>query len=93
MNTFLVIDTIRLNTPNRFALTGVVREGVVVAGMQVFHPALVPDTGLEIMKVDLIQQGMTLAEHYMAVLLRLDEVIDKGLDKREMWLGKEIQCG
>jgi hypothetical protein len=92
MNKFLVVDTIRLNITNRFALTGAIREGFVVAGMHAFHPSSTMDAGLEIMKVDLIEKGATNAEHYIAVLLRLDDIVDSGLSKKELWIGKEILC-
>ncbi|WP_455209739.1 hypothetical protein [Kaarinaea lacus] len=92
MNTFLVVDTVAMNNTNRFALTGAIREGVVVAGMQAFHPSLKADAGLEIMKVDLIKQGATPTEYHIALLLRLDDVADCGLNKKELWIGKEIQC-
>lgn len=92
MNTFLVVDSVALKTTNRFVLTGVVREGIVVAGMHVFHPSLTEDAGLEIMKADLIEQGATAAEHHIALLLRLDDVVDSGLNKKELWIGKEIRC-
>ena len=92
MNTFLVVDTVALNTTNRFALIGAIREGIVVAGMQARHPSLSANAGLEIMKVDLMEQGATPSEHRIALLLRLDDVVDCGLNKKELWIGKEIHC-
>ncbi|MGD8593026.1 MAG: hypothetical protein PVF82_09360 [Gammaproteobacteria bacterium] len=92
MNTFLVVDTVTLNTTNRFVLSGAIREGLVIAGMHVSHPALAEDAGLEIMKVDMIEQGATPAEHHIALLLRLDDVVDNRLNKKELWIGKEIHC-
>jgi len=63
-----------------------------MAGMQAFHPSLMADAGLEIIKVDLIKQGATPNEHHIALLLRLDDVVDCGLNKKELWIGKEINC-
>lgn len=93
MNRFLVVDVVRLNAINRFALTGAVREGIVAAGMQVFQPSAAVNNGLEIMKVDLVANGTNQREHYLAVLLRLDDVVALNLDSRELWIGKEICCG
>ena len=92
MNTFLVVDTVRLNSIHRFVLTGAVREGLVVAGMHAVHPLAKTGDGLEIMKVELVEKGTDVEQHYLAVLLRLDDVMDSGLDKPEMWIGKEIRC-
>ncbi|MCG6968995.1 MAG: hypothetical protein LJE85_04420 [Gammaproteobacteria bacterium] len=92
MNTFLVVDTVRLNSTNRFVLTGAIREGLVVAGMQAIHPQSNPDFGLEIMKVELVDKSSGIEPHCLAVLLRLDDVVESGLDKPELWIGKEIQC-
>ncbi len=92
MNRFLVVDTVRLNSTNRFVLTGAVREGLLAAGMRVYYPSGGPADGLEIMKVELITAGSDHTEHYLALLLRLDDVTDSGLDRKELWLGKEIVC-
>ena len=63
-----------------------------MAGMRVFHPAAIADTGLEIMKVDLIEKGAASDEHNIAVILRLDDIVASGLSEKELWIGKEIQC-
>lgn len=91
MNRFLVVDIVALHATNRFALTGAVREGLVVAGMHACHPSST-GTGLEIMKVDLLEKDTADSEHYVALMLRLDDVVDSGLNKKEFWIGKEIQC-
>lgn len=92
MNRFLVVDTVQLNATNRFALTGAMREGLVVAGMHAYHPSLSSGSRLEIMKVDLLEKDTAGSEHYVALMLRLDDVVESGLNKKELWIGKEIQC-
>jgi hypothetical protein len=92
MNRFLVVDIVQLNTINRFAMTGVVREGTVFAGMHAYYTSSPANVGLEIMKVDLLGKGATPTDFQIALLLRLDDVVESGLNKKEFWIGKEIQC-
>ncbi|KPJ92531.1 MAG: hypothetical protein AMJ53_09185 [Gammaproteobacteria bacterium SG8_11] len=92
MNTFLVVDTIALNATNRFVLTGAITEGLIFAGMHAVHPSLKANTSLEIMKVELLEKGATPLEHHIALLLRLDDVVENGVNKKELWIGKEIHC-
>lgn len=92
MNSFLVVETVQLNVIHRFALTGAVRQGVITAGMCVHHPDLGDDSDLEIMKVDLLRRGEQEDEHNVALMLRLDDVMQHGLNKPELWIGKEVMC-
>jgi hypothetical protein len=92
MNRFLVVDTIRLNAINRYALTGAVREGDITAGMRVVYRGLAGEQSLDIMKVDVVAPGATTGEHHVALLLRLEDVTDCGLQQRELWIGKEVDC-
>ena len=65
---------------------------MIASGMYVHHPDLGEDSDLEIMKVDLLQRGEQDDEHYVALMLRLDDVMQHGLNKPEFWIGKEVVC-
>ena len=104
-NRFLVVDTHKLNTTNRFVITGAITSGVIASGMYLSHPQSeiakdlngndFEDKKFEIMKVELLNNSMqdTHTPCHIALLLPLDEIAQHNLDQPSAWIGKEVICG